>query len=108
MSDLIADFNLIVSRLQVAESKSDVLISLANELKLIGELMGAELDKLRSEVEENKTVIGSAVVLLNNLSERLRAVAGDATATSALADELDANNASLAAAVAANTPAATP
>ncbi len=67
--------------------------------------MGVELDTLKSEVAENTSVVGSAVVLLNNLSQMLKdAIAsGDPAELAALAATLDSNSNALAAAVAANT-----
>lgn len=70
--------------------------------------MAGELDRLTSEVEENTSVTGSAITLLNNLSQLIRDAGTDPTKLSALADQLDSNSAALAAAVAANTPAAPP
>lgn len=68
--------------------------------------MAGELDILRTEVEENTTVVGSAVVLLAQLKAMLdeAIVNQDWTAVKALSDTLSANTDALAAAVAANTP----
>lgn len=68
--------------------------------------MSAGLDRLKEEVAENSTLIGSVTTLLNSLSQQIRDNAEDPEALNALADELDAQNASLAAAVEANTPTA--
>lgn len=68
--------------------------------------MAGELDRLSSEVAENTSVTQSAITLLGNLSEQLRALANDPAAINALADTLDANSNALAAAVTANTPTA--
>jgi len=64
----------------------------------------ADFTRLTAEVEETKTVTQSAIQLLENLSTRLREEANNPAAINALADELDANGAALAAAVVANTP----
>lgn len=70
--------------------------------------MGQELDDLKAAVEAEKTVSGSVVALLTDISQRLRdAVAsGDTAALQALAQELRTNTSTLSAAVLANTPAA--
>jgi phosphoglycerate-specific signal transduction histidine kinase len=68
--------------------------------------MAGELDTLTAAVEEETTVNGSAIMLLNQLSDLIRANATDPTALRALADRVSANSASLAGAVTANTPAA--
>lgn len=71
------------------------------------------LEKLKAEVTEITTVVDSAVVLINTLAGKLRdAVAESATfaelqaAVVGQADALDAAAQPLAAAIAANTPAA--
>jgi hypothetical protein len=70
-------------------------------------LMAGELAVLTQEVAEIKTVAESAVALLNGLKAKLdEAIAsGDPAQLTALSNELDAVGGSLAAAVAANTPA---
>lgn len=67
----------------------------------------AALDDLRTEVEENKTVMASAVALLQGLKAKLdEAIAsGDPAELKRLSDELDTNTTALAGAVSANTPA---
>lgn len=74
--------------------------------------MAADLAGLTTEVEENATVIGSAVTLLNGFGGQLSALAAeleaagvDATKVNDLRDQLDAQTTALAEAVAANTPA---
>lgn len=67
--------------------------------------MANELEVLTAEVAENKTVIGSAVVLLQGLKEKLDAAIGNPAALAALSAELSTTTDALAAAVAANTPA---
>ena len=66
------------------------------------------LDALTREVHETSSVIESAIALLNGLGAAVRAAASDPAAVQALADELDAKQAALAAAIAANTIAAVP
>ncbi len=67
----------------------------------------ADLSRLTAEVEESRTVQDSAIALLVNLSDMLRAAAGDPAEVNALADQLDAQTNALAAAVTANTPTPT-
>jgi len=70
--------------------------------------MAGELDALRTEVAETRTVIDSAIALITGLKTKLdeAIAAGDPAALTALSAELDAKQAELAAAIAANTPAA--
>ena len=64
------------------------------------------LDNMEAEVSENTDVVASAVVLLNSISAELAAAKNDPIKIQALADKLDQNSNALAAAIAANTPAA--
>lgn len=64
--------------------------------------MSVELDRLTTEVAETKTAVDSAITLIDGLAQRLRDVANDPAAITALADELDAQQAKIAAAVVAN------
>lgn len=65
-----------------------------------------DLERLESEVAEIETVADSAIALIGGLSAQLRDHADDPARIRALADSLDAKGIALAAAVAANTPAA--
>lgn len=67
--------------------------------------MANELDNLTAEVAETKTVMGSAVTLLQGLKTKLDAAIGNPAALAALSAELDTSTNALAAAIAANTPA---
>lgn len=67
--------------------------------------MANELEVLTAEVAETKTVMGSAVVLLQGLKQKLDEAGTDATKLKALSAELDVNTNDLAAAITANTPA---
>lgn len=67
--------------------------------------MSAALDRLTAEVAETKTAVNSVLALVEGLAQQIRDNATDPVALNALADELDAQQAALAAAVAANTPA---
>lgn len=70
--------------------------------------MTKELDDLQTRVEENTNVEQSAISLLEGLSQQIVDLKDDPAALQGLADKLRDNSASLAAAVAANTPAAEP
>ncbi len=68
--------------------------------------MSQELDDLTASVHANGTVLDSAIALINGIAARITAAGVDPAALKALTDELTAKDAELAAAVAANTPAA--
>ncbi len=65
-----------------------------------------ELDALSAQVTATDTVIDSAITLINGLAAQITATAGDKPAALALAAALKEKADALAAAVAANTPAA--
>ena len=79
-----------------------------NTLTVMEVAVAKEIDDLRAEVEENGSVVASAVTLLSGLKAALDAAiaSNDMGAVRNLRDQLDANNQQLADAVAANTPAA--
>lgn len=64
------------------------------------------LSDLQADVAAEDTVIDSAVALLKGLKDALDAAGTDPVALAALKTDLEAKTAALAAAVAANTPAA--
>ncbi len=66
--------------------------------------VAGELAALQVEVAENKSVMESAVLLLQGLKAALDAAGTDPAALAALSAELDANTNALAAAVTTNTP----
>lgn len=70
--------------------------------------MSVELDRLSEEVKEAKDVQTGASKLLGELSTLIRNNASDPVAMNKLADDLDASNQALAAAVLANTPGGPP
>lgn len=81
----------------------------ANRVSLILEriqVMSAELDALTAQVKANSDLLDSATTLINGIAARIIAAGTDPAALQALTDELKAKDASLAAAVTANTPAA--
>lgn len=82
------------------------VLTLASRIDGRTKAMAGELDDLKAKVAANTTVIGSAITLLQELKAKLDAAGTDPVALKALSDELGAQDQALAAAVAANTPAA--
>lgn len=70
--------------------------------------MSQQLDDLTTEVTNATTVEQSAVTLIQGLAAQLAAAGTDPVKLQALHDQLVASDATLAAAIAANTPAAPP
>jgi ABC-type transporter Mla subunit MlaD len=68
----------------------------------------ADLESLTAQVEQNNTVIGSALALINGFAAQLAAAGTDPAKLQALQDSLKAQDDQLAEAVAKNTPAANP
>lgn len=68
--------------------------------------MGTQLDALTAEVTNNTSVEQSAITLIQNIATELAAAGTDPVALAALVTKLQTNDAALAAAVTANTPAA--
>lgn len=66
----------------------------------------ADLDALTTAVQNATTVDQSAIALIQQLADEIRANASDPAAIQALADQLQGNTDALAAALVANTPAA--
>ncbi|PYU23317.1 MAG: hypothetical protein DMG30_12000 [Acidobacteria bacterium] len=66
----------------------------------------AEMQKLIDQATANEDAEKAAIDLLTSLSARLSSVAGNVTATQALAAELKGSADALGAAIVANTPAA--
>lgn len=93
------------------ESHQQLHRALAHQHELLHQIieriliMSAELDRLTASVANVKTVAESAITLINGLAQQIRDNAGDPAALAKLADDLDADDAELAAAVSANTPA---
>lgn len=86
----------------------DLLLHILERL----EEMSKQLDTIKQDVTANTTVTGSAVALLTSLKSELDAAIAaqangdDGAALAALSTSLESNTSALAAAVAANTPAA--
>ncbi len=88
-----------------AGARSDPRIDLVlAKLEAMETHMSAEMDDLAAQVHANTDVANSAVALINGIADRIAAAAGDPAAVTALADELRASDAALAASVVANTP----
>lgn len=71
-----------------------------------GQHLMSAIQRLASSVAAMTTVAASATHLLTNIAGQIRENAGDEDAMNRLADELDADTASLTDAITANTPAA--
>ncbi len=69
--------------------------------------MSQELDALTAEVAKTKTIIDSAIVLINGIAARIAAAGADPAKLAALTADLDGGAEALAAAVTANTPPTT-
>jgi peptidoglycan hydrolase CwlO-like protein len=67
--------------------------------------MATELENLRAQVQSNHDVIQSAILLINGIADRVKAAQSDPGALQSLADDLASQDADLAKAIAANTPA---
>lgn len=67
-----------------------------------------DLTALKAQVEKNNQVIESAITLINGLADQIRNSANDPAAIQAIADSMNSESEKLAAAIAANTPAAPP
>lgn len=68
--------------------------------------MSSALTRLQASMTANSSAVASALALISTLSEQIRANVGDDDALNALADQLDAENHDIAAALVAGTPAA--
>lgn len=87
-------------------SKLDQILQLLQTLTTQGDKMSLELDNLTTEVTNATTVEQSAITLIQGLKSSLDAAGTDPVKLKALSDSLAASDANLAAAIAANTPAA--
>lgn len=88
------------------EQKFDEILALLRGLSQKGDDMSAEIDRLAASVKANADAEQSAATLLGELSGLIRQNATDPAALTKLADDLDAQRTTLAAAVVTNTPAA--
>lgn len=92
--------------LYVHQESSDRAIQKLDTLIAQGVSMSEALNKLTTEVTETKEVMASAVTLITGLADQIRELKDDPAALEGLATSLDDGSKALAAAVAANTPAA--
>lgn len=103
----------IIERLKRIEHTQQAILN--NQHFIIQKLnkMDQSLENLQAEVAQDTTVMGSAVTLIQGIKAQLDAAiaangAGDSTQLDALSASLGASRESLAAAITANTPVATP
>lgn len=89
--------------LELARLRNAGLSNSILELKQLGDLMSAEIDRLTTEVSETNTAIDGVLALVAGLAARVRDTAGDAVKANALADELEAKQRVIANAVVENT-----
>jgi hypothetical protein len=85
----------------VQDIQTQLGLVLANQ----GKIMSA-LDDLTAAITQEDTVIASAITLINGFAAQLAAAGTDPTKLAALQADVTAKSEALAAAVAANTPAA--
>jgi hypothetical protein len=86
----------------------DEIVHLLRALLAQGEKMSKELDDLTAEVAAETTVEASAVTLIQGLAAQITAAGTDPAKLAALTTQIKTSSDALAAAVAANTPAAPP
>ncbi len=88
------------------EEKLDRVLTVLNAVLKLEVAMTLELDNLTAEVTRNGDVEQSAIVLINGIAAQLLAAKDDPAKIAALSASLKGSADNLAAAVAANTPAA--
>lgn len=89
----------VLRRLSVIQGKLDLIHQRQ-------ELIMSILDDLSAQVAANRTISQSALTLINGIADRITAAGVDPAALAALTASLKEDDDKLAAAVAANTPAA--
>jgi len=89
------NIKIILESLERIEKKIDSLLKKEKH-------MSAELDLLKAEVQETQGAVDSAIALIVGLSDFIKLHSEDPAALLAMAAELDAKQAAIAAAVAAN------
>lgn len=87
-------------------AKLDAILRSLQTVKMGEAIIMGSLDDLTAAVTENTSVDQSAIVLLNDIAARLEAAQNDPAAVAQLATDIRSSSTELAAAVAANTPAA--
>ena len=88
-----------------ANEKLDRILAAITELRKEQAIMSKELDAMKAEVENAVTVEESAIALIQGLATKIEELKDDPVALQGLADQLKAEDARLADAVTANTPA---
>jgi len=83
------------------------LDAVIHRLGLMETKIMSELDSLAAQVAANRTVAQSALTLINGIADRIAAAGGDPAKLAELTASLKSDDDALAAAVTANTPAAT-
>ncbi len=94
LTSLKTQVDAIVAQLKIVITKEDTIM--------------ADLSALTAQVQANTDTEQSAIVLLNQLADLIKANATDPAALAGLSDQLKASATSLAQAIVANTPAAAP
>jgi hypothetical protein len=84
-----------------------LLDAILPRLDLMEKIIMASLDDLTAQVAANKSVSQSALILINGIADRITAAGADPAKLAALTASLKSDDDDLAAAVKANTPAAT-
>ncbi len=109
MAALLSELDLILTvQVLLAGWQIVLFLVLLARFKSLEETMSAQFDALVAQVRAHKTVVDSAIALIRGLVVKLNecvASGADPAAVQALADELSAKSAELAAAVQENTPA---
>lgn len=98
-----AQVSQLLSRLH---TDNTVVMTLCAELKQELSIMSKELDDLKAAVENNGTVVGSAVTAFQGIAQQMLDAKDNPDEIESLANELQAQSAALAAAVPTNTEAA--
>lgn len=81
------------------------LVTIQASVLAMEEDMTVQLDALRTEVEQSRSVTEGAATMLTGLAEQIRALKDDPAQLEALAAQLDQQTNALANAIQANTPA---
>src|SRR4051812_22943890 len=90
------------------EDKLDLVLQASRRSNQENVDMATLLDNLKASVERNNNLERSAIQLIQGLAAQVRAAGTDPMALRQLAEALDSQSDSLAAAISANTPAITP
>ncbi len=86
------------------DPRIDAILAALQSIQAKETIMSAEMDALVAQVHANSDLLDAATVMINGIADRIAAAGVDPAALQALTDELRAKDATLADAVAANTP----